>query len=460
MINLNLTNILNLCEFDGNNLNCKGQIKILPENFGEIFSALFSQFILKITPELSSEGFSQIFDRKGDRAENISLNQINREDNASVKKSSDEKPQVEFKFFELIHFLSFPPKFETILQESIFKQSEIHSENVFKNLANLTEAIGKDNATGDVKIKISPEVLFFEEVKPLPENVPSSVDKETKQTLNFKPASVEHVLENRKLAIFELQKLSSEWRDLVQGDKIVNKNLILTQKREDGEKLTVNELKQYKFSEVEHRNNDGKIELQLNRKINDEFVGVKNFKLNREFQTQNGFKNYNANSEFLVLVGNTKSVVNLRNEEGQSHFALNKVEVSGVKVQDVVEVVKKFVSNGEKLRNSEIILRLEPKELGEVIVKVSEGGKGVRILFEVKSEEVKQAIESSIYNLKTSLEGSGVNFEKIGINVDDFGFGWQSSKQGQVFKKFNRRKTVDYSESVKVYGESLIEAII
>jgi len=463
MINLNLGNILNLCELDGNNLTCEGQnqIRIFPENSGEIFSSLFAQFILKISPEPSSEKLSQIFDSKENELRNIPLNQSNDEDNASVKKLGDEKPQFEFKFFDLSHFLSFPLKFEMISHEPISKQNETHSENVLKDFTNFAKSRGKDNTAGDVKIKISPEVLSFEEVKPLPENVPFAGDKEIKQTLNFKPASVEHVLENRKLAIFELQKLSSEWRNFVQDDKIANKNLILTHRREDEKKLTVNELKRHKFSEVEHRSNNGKNESPKNVEINDEIVGAKNFKLNREFQTQSEFKNrYSADSEVPLLVENTKSVVNLKNDGGQSHFVLNRVEIPEVKVQDVIEVVKKFVSSGEKFHDSEIILKLEPKELGKVIVKVSEGDKGVRILFEVKSEEVKRAIESSIYNLKTSLEGSGVSFEKIGIKVDDFGFGWQNSKHEQSFKKSGRKKISDYSESVKVYGESLIEAII
>jgi len=132
-----------------------------------------------------------------------------------------------------------------------------------------------------------------------------------------------------------------------------------------------------------------------------------------------------------------------------------------VKVQDVVEVVRNLISKDEDLsKDAEIILKLEPKELGEVVVKISRGDKGLNILFEVKDVEVKQVIESGMNNLKLMLEASNVNLEKVGVAFNDLNLNDENSKRDHVLKKFNRRRNFEVVESARIYGGSLIEAII
>ncbi len=132
-----------------------------------------------------------------------------------------------------------------------------------------------------------------------------------------------------------------------------------------------------------------------------------------------------------------------------------------VNVSDVIDVVKNSVLESKDLsKNFEITLKLEPKELGEIVVKISHGENGVKVLFEVKNAEVKQLIEAGMNNLKTMLESSNVNLEKIGVVFGDLNLNSEGSSREQMFKKFSRRKNVDFSGSVRIYGGSLIEAII
>ncbi len=131
-----------------------------------------------------------------------------------------------------------------------------------------------------------------------------------------------------------------------------------------------------------------------------------------------------------------------------------------VKVQDVVDVVKNSILTRENLRDVEVILRLEPKELGEVVVKISHGEKGFSVLFEVKNIEVKQAIESSVNNLKLMLETSNINLEKVGVMFSDLDLNPESSRRDHGWKKFARRKDLVLDESTRIYGGSIIEAII
>ncbi len=132
----------------------------------------------------------------------------------------------------------------------------------------------------------------------------------------------------------------------------------------------------------------------------------------------------------------------------------------GVKIQDVVDVVKNSILSGENSKDVELVLRLEPKELGEVIVKISHGEKGFNILFEVKSIEVKQTIESSVNNLKLMLETSNVNLEKVGVMFSDLDLNPEGSGRDYGWRKFSQKKEINLNEPVKFYGGSLIEAII
>jgi flagellar hook-length control protein FliK len=132
----------------------------------------------------------------------------------------------------------------------------------------------------------------------------------------------------------------------------------------------------------------------------------------------------------------------------------------GVKIQDVVDIVKNTILNRENSKDVELVLRLEPKELGEVVVKISHSEKGLNILFEVKNIEAKHAIESSVNNLKLMLETSNVNLEKVGVMLSDLDLNPGGSRRDYGWRKFSQKKGIDLNEPVKFYGGSLIEAII
>ena len=136
-----------------------------------------------------------------------------------------------------------------------------------------------------------------------------------------------------------------------------------------------------------------------------------------------------------------------------------------VKAQEIPDVVKALVSKNGDLAHGEVVLRVEPEEIGKVVVKISQGENGVKILFEVKNLEAKQLIESGFNNLRTALESSNVNPEKLGVllvgeNLNNNYFDSSNSDRGQFLKKTSKRKIFDSFDAVKFYGGSLIEAII
>jgi len=136
-----------------------------------------------------------------------------------------------------------------------------------------------------------------------------------------------------------------------------------------------------------------------------------------------------------------------------------------VKAQEIPDVVRALVSKNGDLALGEVVLRVEPEEIGKVVVKISQGENGVKILFEVKNLEAKQLIESGFNNLRTALESSNVNPEKLGVllvgeNLNNNYFDSSNSDRGQFLKKTSKRKIFDSFDAVKFYGGSLIEAII
>jgi len=136
-----------------------------------------------------------------------------------------------------------------------------------------------------------------------------------------------------------------------------------------------------------------------------------------------------------------------------------------VKAQEIPDVVRALVSKNGDLAHGEVVLRVEPEEIGKVVVKISQGENGVKILFEVKNLEAKQLIESGFNNLRTALESSNVNPEKLGVllvgeNLNNNYFDSSNSDRGQFLKKTSKRKIFDSFDAVKFYGGSLIEAII
>ncbi len=186
-----------------------------------------------------------------------------------------------------------------------------------------------------------------------------------------------------------------------------------------------------------------------------------------EFDLQHEFKKFEiSNVKFgrvYEKVGNWNlsfiNAIDSSDEAGAGNFVLS------VKAKEILDVIKTLVFKNGDFIYDKVILKVEPGEIGEVVVKISQGEKGVRILFEVKNFEAKHLIESGFYNLKASLESSNVMPEKISVlmvgeNINNNYFDSSSSDHGQFLKKANKKKNFDSFESVRIYGGSLIEAII
>lgn len=95
------------------------------------------------------------------------------------------------------------------------------------------------------------------------------------------------------------------------------------------------------------------------------------------------------------------------------------------------QVVNHTTSNLNILENgSEMILKLYPKNLGEVAVKLAIDKGIVLAEFNVESQTVKEVLESNLSDLRTALSDKGFNLEGLDVSVGDNGSN-NSSRQNQ-----------------------------
>lgn len=91
----------------------------------------------------------------------------------------------------------------------------------------------------------------------------------------------------------------------------------------------------------------------------------------------------------------------------------------------VNQVIEAFRSL-KHLSAAEMRIRLEPKELGEVWLKVTSRPEGVSASFRVATTEAKQAIQGGLIDLRHELQNRGVHVGQISVQM---GLDWQTPQQ-------------------------------
>jgi len=103
------------------------------------------------------------------------------------------------------------------------------------------------------------------------------------------------------------------------------------------------------------------------------------------------------------------------------------------------QVVNHTTSNLNILENgSEMILKLYPKNLGEVAVKLSIDKGVILAEFNVESQAVKEVLQSNLADLRTALSNKGFALEGIDVSVGDNGTNDESRRNHQNSKSKNK----------------------
>lgn len=94
------------------------------------------------------------------------------------------------------------------------------------------------------------------------------------------------------------------------------------------------------------------------------------------------------------------------------------------------QIIQKFSARGSGAKN-EVNIRLEPPSLGKVRMNVSSTGDSIKTILIAENHAVKQAIESNLSQLKSSLSQQGLAVESFDVLVGgDPNFKGQNQQQG------------------------------
>ena len=91
----------------------------------------------------------------------------------------------------------------------------------------------------------------------------------------------------------------------------------------------------------------------------------------------------------------------------------------------------------------ELEMQLHPESLGTVKVNLVNKGGEITAEFKVSSENIKEAVETQIIELKQALKDSGVKVEAVNVSVDTSGFDsnlWQGKGNNDNFEQDDKNK--------------------
>lgn len=110
-------------------------------------------------------------------------------------------------------------------------------------------------------------------------------------------------------------------------------------------------------------------------------------------------------------------------------------------VLDKAEVLSQIVKKAELLvgkTNSEMIMKLEPENLGKVTLKIAVERGNVTATFQAENQQVKALIESNSNSLRDMLQEKGINITAINVSVNQQSGenpNWKNQNQGQNFNQ-------------------------
>jgi len=136
-------------------------------------------------------------------------------------------------------------------------------------------------------------------------------------------------------------------------------------------------------------------------------------------------KNSNLNKIFKVEEVSTNREMSLGNYLSGHGFKIEdskqKVsevkDVKGVKINQILEIVKEMVFDVSPDGEKKAILKLEPPELGHLDLEVRVHHKDVHIIAHVERAEVLQEVKHHLGHIKSHLEEAGFNLEEFQVYV-------------------------------------------
>jgi hypothetical protein len=109
----------------------------------------------------------------------------------------------------------------------------------------------------------------------------------------------------------------------------------------------------------------------------------------------------------------------IKGNDSRSWTNINGDTITPLRLQDVADQIMDAASNMLKKDSGRIVITLEPPNLGTLNMDVRVQHDTVRMLLIADNHEVKQVLHSNLDQLKTALQGQGLNIDRLDVLVHD-----------------------------------------
>ena len=145
------------------------------------------------------------------------------------------------------------------------------------------------------------------------------------------------------------------------------------------------------------------------------------------------------------LLGQSNNLLNnlANNTHEVTHTELPQQSFFSNETQNIMNQIMDNIKVNVNPDVQELEMQLHPESLGTVKINLVNKGGEITAEFKVASENIKEAVETQIIDLKQALKDSGVKVEAVNVSVDTSGFDsnlWQGKGNDDNFEQDDKNK--------------------
>lgn len=162
---------------------------------------------------------------------------------------------------------------------------------------------------------------------------------------------------------------------------------------------------------------------QLNREVektqNNENIVSDALKLKLETSAEKGFQETPAIKTDTTLVTSSADLSGIKGILGNAGINTKGDTTTPVQFQNVIDQITDSAMNMMKKSYNRIVVTLDPPNLGTLNMDVKVQNDTVTMLLVADNHDVKQILNSNLDQLKTALQGQGLNIDRFDVLVHD-----------------------------------------
>lgn len=366
---------------------------------------------------------------------------------------------------------------QNVAGEEILNRSELSQRDAFKKMEDVKALIKKlESLESEQPQEVNELLAAIGQISALLEEMQAELDLEA---LGFDEISalLENVelLQNADLSAQELQALSEmaaklqegaekfseileQHRTLSQGQNVLDESLV-TKIEELLEELNVHsvDISQIKKIDIGTKALTENADLDANalpeEAVEEEVLRVQNQNNQANVGAYTERETAKSTSDEVSIEENAledfKNVMEITNRDLKS-VVLEKAGTLLHKSTSTHEIYSQIKEGMSKLDINgnlhEIVIKLKPEELGKVELKLELYKDFIIAKFDVENQAVKEAIESNLKDLRSSLEQSGYNNMQFDVNV---GTGGQEAPKQAHFTRKRAQSDIELNEGIQ-----------